>query len=43
MQKGTYHTINVEIIKVNEEQILPCGWMTGNKEFIINGLICDWN
>ena len=43
MQKGTHYAINVEIIKVNEEKILLCGWMTGNKEFTISDLICDWN
>ena len=30
--------INVEIIKVHAGQILPCGWVTGNKEFTIGGL-----
>ena len=31
--------INVEIIKVYAGQILPCGQVTGNKEFTIGGLI----
>ena len=30
--------INVEIIKVHAGQILPCGQVTGNKEFTIGGL-----
>ena len=30
--------INVEIIKVHAGQILPCGRVTGNKEFTIGGL-----
>ena len=30
--------INVEIIKVHADQILPCGRVTGNKEFTIGGL-----
>ena len=30
--------INVEIIKVHSGQILPCGRVTGNKEFTIGGL-----
>ena len=34
--------INVEIIKVHAGQILPCGWVTGNKEFIIGGLILSF-
>ena len=34
--------INVEIIKVYAGQILPCGQVTGNKEFTIGGvrLVC---
>ena len=32
--------IKVEIIKVHAGQILPCGRVTGNKEFTIGGLIC---
>ena len=31
--------INVEIIKVHARQILPCGRVTGNKEFTIGDLI----
>ena len=31
--------INVEIIKVHVDQILPCGRVTGKKEFTIDGLI----
>ena len=31
--------INVEIIKGHAGQILPCGWVTGNKEFTIGGLM----
>ena len=30
--------ISVEIIKVHVGQILPCRWVTGNKELIIGGL-----
>ena len=30
---------NVEIIKVHAGQILPCGRVTGNKEFTIGGLM----
>ena len=30
--------INIEIIKVHAGQILPCGRVTGNKEFTIGGL-----
>ena len=35
--------INVEIIKVHAGQILPCGWVTGNKELTIGGLIEGWS
>ena len=31
--------INVEIIKVCAGQILPCGQVTGNKEFTVGSLI----
>ena len=31
--------INVEIIKVRAGQILPCGQVTGNKEFTVGSLI----
>ena len=36
--------INVEIIKVYAGQILPCGQVTGNKEFTIGGvrLVCTY-
>ena len=30
--------INVEVIKVHAGQILPCGRVTGNKEFTIGDL-----
>ena len=38
-----YHVINVEIIKVHAGQILPCGRVTGNKEFTIGGLNNEFN
>ena len=34
--------INVEIIKVHIAQSLPCGRVTGNKEFTIGGLTKQW-
>ena len=34
--------INIEIIKVHAGQILPCGRVTGNKEFTIGGLIAKF-
>ena len=38
MQWHAYHMISVEIINVHAGQILPCGQVTGNKEFTIGGL-----
>ena len=35
---NAYHVINVEIIKVCADQILPCGQVTGNKELTTGGL-----
>ena len=33
-----YHMINIEIMKVHVGQVLPCGQVTRDKEFIIGGL-----
>ena len=31
--------INIEIRKVDAGEFLPYGWVTGNKEFMVGGLI----
>ena len=42
MQRHVYHVTNAEKIKeVHADQIIPCRRVTGNKEFTINGLMCD--
>ena len=38
MWRYAYLVTNVEMKKVHASQILPYGWVTGNKEFTIGGL-----